>query len=210
VPTAFHIIATALLTGAFALAVFFLLVRGVAARSGTPWQRDMAPYADFGLLVSAAVGFLIALGGLVTGVGLWPMEAVLNSPLLKNKLTTVTMLVLIWGMFLFLRMTRGPDLWNRPVLASFASVLVIGGFFMNVLANSIGGDVAGNASGFEEIVRLFGIETRHTFYLPTWLVAVVFALGALCAAAGLAVQPFRGGARPALARGKASGTDPVV
>lgn len=188
-PAAFHIIATSLLTGAFALAVLFAVLREIAVRSRMAQLRALAPYADYGLLISAGVGFLIALGGIITGITQWPIEAILNSPLLKNKLTTVGMLVLIWGAFLLLRIRRGTGLWDNPALASFALLLVIGGFFMNILANSIGGDVAGNASGFENIVRLFGVETRHTLYLPTWLIALTFAAGAAFLVVGFAARP---------------------
>jgi hypothetical protein len=173
---AFHIIAVSLLTGAFALAVLFFFMRVWAGPNPGPDREAIAKAADFGLLVSAGVGLALSLIAIVTGAFIWPWEAVMNSPLVKNKLTIVIIMTLIWGMFLYLRVRRGTALWQNPILRIYGGVLVVGGFFTNMVANSIGGDIAGSASGFERIVRLFGIETRFSFYLPTWAIAIIFLL----------------------------------
>jgi len=183
---AFHAMATALLSGAFFLAVIFLLVRLWARGNRDERRAQVGHYADYGLYLAVAVGWLFSLAAVVTGFLIWPLEAVLNSPIIKNKLTIVLMLVVIWGAFLYVRWQVGNRLWQNPLLTLFASLSVLVGFFFNLLANSIGGDAAGNASGFEQIVRIVGIETRMTFYIPTWTIVVLALLTAGCIAIGIA------------------------
>ena len=53
------------------------------------------------------------------------------------------------------------------------------GLVFGMITSSIGGDGAGNPSGFENIVRILGVETRYTFYLPTWLNVAIIAGGVI-------------------------------
>ena len=62
-------------------------------------------------------------------------------------------------------------------MTAYVTLLALSGFAFGMITNSIGGDVAGNPSGFENIVRILGVETRYTFYLPTWLNGATFAAG---------------------------------
>jgi len=176
---AYHIIVTSLLTGASFLSLVFLLIRLWAEHSSKPHAHKYEFFADLALLICASVMFVFMTTAIATGFLIWPLEAVLNSALLKNKLTLITIQVLVWGTFLAHRFRNGPRLWNNHILSGFSMLLVLLGFITNLLVNSIGGEVAGNGSGFERLIQLFGIETRFTFYLPAWLLAVIVALAGI-------------------------------
>ncbi|MEX2356324.1 MAG: hypothetical protein WD535_04730 [Thermaerobacterales bacterium] len=179
---AYHSIAVSLLTGTFTLALVFTFICLWAARQG---RQELLKYADYGVRISAGFGFVLSLAGLLTGAFLWPAVAVLNSPLLKNKIFTVVMLVLIWGMFLALRWWKSRDVWQMGIYRVHMGLLAVTGFLANTISNSIGGDVAGNPSGFEGLIRLLGVETRYTFYLPDW-----FNIGLVVAALMLLALTF--------------------
>lgn len=72
----------------------------------------------------------------------------------------------------------------------YVTLLALSGFAFGMITNSIGGDVAGNPSGFENIVEILGVETRYTFYLPTWLnLAIIVGGIALIAMASIGTNP---------------------
>lgn len=162
---AYHIITNSLLTGATLLSVIFFIALCLSKTSEKKNGFDLA------LLVSSATAVFFIFGSILTGAFLWNWEAVLNSPLLKNKLMIVSILTLNWTTFLILRLRFGASLWNHRIFSIFSGFLIITGFLTNMMANSIGGEIAGNGSGFEQIVQLIGIETRFSYYLPNWVLA---------------------------------------
>jgi len=185
---AYHIIANSLLTGISAISVVFLLILVCSLKRSQSDIHKRSFIADRALLITSSIGFVFVVLSIFTGIFLWPFEAVINSPILKNKITIVVMLFLHWGMFLYLRIRSGPSLWNNPILFGFSTVLILGGFFTNMLANSIGGEVAGNGSGFEQLIRFFGVETRFTFYLPLWVIVVIILLSLMNIILGIAAK----------------------
>ena len=164
--SAYHSIAVSLLTGTFAIALLFALISSYAARTG---RAELLLGSHFTTKAAVILGLALSFAGIITGFLIWPIEAVLNSALLKNKLFVVIMTVLLWAMYLGVVLGKGIAVWYSGPLTLHAVALAVFGFLGNVIANSIGGDSAGNPSGFEQIIRLFGIETRWTFYLPTWM-----------------------------------------
>lgn len=165
---AFHTIAVGLVTGLFFFALLAILAR-VALRFLGKDDHPIATYADRAAVGAVAIGLVLALVGLVTGFLQWPLEATLRSSLMRNKILASFLVLAFWGMFLIVRLRRGADLWRSPVMTVYVTLLALSGFAFGMITNSIGGDVAGNPSGFENIVEIFGVETRYTFYLPTWL-----------------------------------------
>jgi hypothetical protein len=192
---AFHIITVSLVTGVLFFATIAVLVRTWLALRRAPADHPLARSADLGGYAATAIGFILALAAILTGFLLWPLDAVLNSALMKNKILTAVLLVAFWGMFLLVRFRRGPAMWDNPAMAVYAALLAVSGFFFGMLTSSIGGDVAGNPSGFENIVQAFGVETRYTFYLPTWLNIAIIGAGALALVLGVVAHQREPGRR---------------
>lgn len=175
--SAFHSMFVHLLTGAFAMTVLALFIRIYVQR----WKKELIPtvgkYTDFMIWVTALAGFLLFFAALVTGALIWPMSAVLNSSILKNKIFTAILMMIFWGLVLFMRYKYRQDLWRNNLLAMYYSLLAIGAFFWGTVTNSVGGDIAGNSSGFEYIFHLIGVDTRWSFYLPTPILLMIVGLG---------------------------------
>lgn len=173
---AYHTIVVSLVTG-----LFFFAVIAVAVRAFLRWRgqddRPIATYADRAAVGAVAIALALTVVGIVTGFLQWPLEATLRSSLMRNKILTAFLMLAFWGMFLIVRLRRGPTLWKSPAMTVYVTLLALSGFVFGMITNSIGGDVAGNPSGFENIVRILGVETRYTFYLPTWLNFAIIGAG---------------------------------
>ena len=186
---AYHTIVVSLVTG-----LFFFAVLAVVARALLQWRkmgdRPIATYADRAAVGAAVIAIVLTVVGIITGFLQWPLEATLRSSLMRNKILAAFLLLAFWGMFLIVRLRRGADLWRSPVMTVYVTLLALSGFAFGMITNSIGGDVAGNPSGFENIVEILGVETRYTFYLPTWLnLAIIVGGIALIAMASIGTNP---------------------
>ena len=175
---AYHSIIVSLVTGLFFFAVIALALCAVLRLRGEA-DRPVVTYADRAALGAASIAVALTVVGIVSGFLIWPLEAALRSPLIKSKILAAFLIVAFWGMYLYVRISRGPDLWRSAVMGVYVTLLGLTGFGFNLITNSIGGDAAGNPSGFENLVRLFGVETRFTFYLPTWLNLAIIVGGVL-------------------------------
>lgn len=174
---AFHTIIVSLITGIFSISILGIFIRMYIQKFKPDLKNTIGKYADFMAWFSALVGFLLIFAALITGFAIWPTSAVLNSSILKNKIFTALLLLLFWAIFLFIRYRYRQQLWENKPLRIFYALLGIGAFFWGVVTNSIGGDVAGNASGFEYLVQLVTVDTRWTFYLPNTILLLLLGLG---------------------------------
>lgn len=180
---AYHSIVVSLVTGLFFFALAAVALRLVLRFTGKD-DSPLATYADRAAIGAASLALALTFVGIVSGFLLQPLEATLRSSLMKNKILSSFLIIAFWGAYLAVRLRRGPHMWSNPAMAIYAGMLAISGFTFGMITNSIGGDVAGNSSGFENIIRVFGVETRSTFYLPTWLNLVIIGLGILALVIG--------------------------
>ena len=178
---AYHSIVVSLVTGLFFFAMLAVLLRLVLRWQGKD-DSPLAVAADRAALAAAGLGVALTAIGIVTGFTIWPLEATLRSSLMKNKILTAFLVLAFWGSYFAVRLKRGPEMWHSMAMSVYAFMLAASGFAFGLITNSIGGDAAGNPSGFEGIVRLFGVETRSTFYLPTWLNLIIIVLGIVAVA----------------------------
>ena len=178
-PPAFHSMVVHLLTGLFFAAAIAVVARLFLQWRGTDESSPLAVASDYAGWFTGMAGLLFSVGGFGTGFFIWGLEASVNSPVIRNKILASLVLLLTWGLFSWLRGRYGPQLWRNVPLALFYTFLALIGNHWILVTNSIGGDVAGVPSGYEAIPQLTGVETRFTYYLPTWMIAtmIVVAIG---------------------------------
>lgn len=180
---AYHSIIVSLVTGLFFFALVAVALRVLLRFQGKD-DSPLATYADRAAIGAASLAVTLTVVGIISGFLLQPLEATLRSSLMKNKILSSFLIIAFWGAYLAVRIKRGPDMWRSPAMAIYAGMLAISGFVFGMITNSIGGDVAGNSSGFENVIRIFGVETRSTFYLPTWLNLVIIGIGIVALVVG--------------------------
>ncbi len=161
-----------------------MLVLSTLAIFALTWQvcfskRTTGKYLDAldGIaLFGASIGTVALIFAIITGYRQWPVEALMNGTIAKNKIFTGYMALSFWGAFLAVRLSAGKSLWNRRGLSIFSMFLGFAGFLYIVFTASIGGTLAGKPSGFEEIARTI-VETRETFVLPIGVNVMLILLG---------------------------------
>jgi hypothetical protein len=128
---------------------------------------------------SSLFGTVFAVLTFITGLLLRPMEAFLNSPITKNKIILALLAIVCWYAWLFLRLRLGSLIWDRSRFhAHFAYVMCFAATLFLVATNSIGGQLAGNPSGYEMFSKALGYRTRQALYFPTWLNMAFVLIGA--------------------------------
>ncbi len=173
---AFHTIMVEMTTGMLVLATLAILVCvWVSLLGGDRYQR-LGDYADSTALFGAAVGLPMIALAIITGFQQWPLEAFLNSVIARNKIFTAIVAFGFWAAFLLVRLAAGRRLWVSKPLALYALAMGLGGFAYLVFTASIGGDLSGKPSGFEQLARTF-VETRRTFLLPAAASVLLIAVG---------------------------------
>lgn len=161
-----------------------MLVLSTLAIFALTWQvcfskRTTGKYLDAldGIaLFGASIGTVALIFAIITGYRQWPVEALMNGTIAKNKIFTGYMALGFWSAFLAVRLSAGKSLWNRRSLSIFSMFLGFAGFLYIVFTASIGGTLAGKPSGFEEVARTI-VETRETFVLPIGVNVMLILLG---------------------------------
>jgi hypothetical protein len=184
-PAGYHAIFVGITTGmlvfafiALAYRVWFSRPRGGAAQAA--WDA-----ADSVALYAALAGTAILALAIASGFVLRPLEAFLNSPITKNKILTAMLAIACWASFLAIRIKSGPMLWRQGFTAHMAFIFAAAGFIFLVTTNSIGGDIAGIPSGYEQMAQAIGFRTRHATYFPTWINVVLWLVGIAALVGGI-------------------------
>jgi hypothetical protein len=172
-PPAFHAIVVSLITGLFFFTVLAVVVRLVMQWRGADPHAPLAVGADQGALWAAIIGTVLIIAAMITGFSIWSPSAAFNSPIMRNKILTAILLLVTFAVFIVIRWSVGQRLWHNRTLSLFYGLLALAGFHWSMVTNSIGGDIAGIPSGYENLVRWSGVETRFTYYLPTWLLVLI-------------------------------------
>ncbi len=173
---AFHTIMVEMTTGMLALATLAIVMRVWLSFVGADRYQRLRDYADSTALFGAVVGLPMITLAIITGFQQWPLEAFLNSVIARNKIFTAIVALGFWAAFLTARLSAGRALWDWKPLALYALVTALGGFVYLVFTASIGGDLTGKPSGFEQLARGL-VETRRTFILPVGVSVLLILIG---------------------------------
>jgi len=147
---------------------------GALARSA---DRVLAPM----LLLAGVLGAL----GFGAGLMVWPIEAVVSSPLARNHLLLAAWSLAYWALLGLLRWLGGEQVWQglwRWLMLGLAGL----GMGLQTITGTLGGYLAGNPSAVSDILRLLGWEVFTTFYLPVWMLAMLGLAAIAMVALGLA------------------------
>jgi hypothetical protein len=124
------------------------------------------------LVVSAYVGFMVT-----EGVG-----ALVNSPLLMNKVMMAIFALEFWVIFLIVRAKFGREVWNNGALSTVYAAIGLAGWLLTVETGSLGGHLAGKGSVLDPLYDLVGVNPEQFFALGTF---GIYALIGICVLAGM-------------------------
>lgn len=163
--------------GLWALSALMILV-------GALLPGRMAEISRAALLPMLALSLLAALVAIISGLLTWPLEASIASPLARNHILTA-----LWSLGVFTMLTA--LVWRAGSAAFDGArrwvllLLALIGTFIFATAGTLGGYLAGSTPQFSALLKLLGWDVYHTFFVPTWVIAVMVLIGIACAALGL-------------------------
>src|SRR3972149_3895560 len=163
---AWHVITAELHTGMLTLAFASLVIRlaGVWVTTSNGVWRGLVRLADPTAFLAAIGGLLALIASIVTGLlYTWPVEVLLTSSVVLNKIATTAFATTFWTLFLVVRAFSGARLWDRARLRWLYFVLGTGGFLSLMLVGSTGGHLAGKRSMLDGVLHYLGVNTHLLF-----------------------------------------------
>ena len=140
-----------------------------------------------GLLPVLILSLLGGIAGIISGWIIWPADANLYSPLVRNHI-----LMAFWSMGIFAVITalvwrfkeeafEGCFRWVMVVLA------LVGGLLF-AITGTLGGHLAASPTHFSQLLAAAGWTVYETFYAPDWVLVVLLLLAVVSAFAGFTAR----------------------
>lgn len=142
------------------------------------------------VLVSLLVlGVVAGLASYSLGLMVWPPETLQTTPLGRNHMIAASWSLGSWAALLFLRWRVGEKVWEGMVNRLIMVGLGILGASQLAATGTLGGHLHGAPAYLSELLRPFGWDVYHTFYLPGWvLVSLAVVIVAMPVLAFLATR----------------------
>lgn len=152
------------------LATLLLLLRGFSNNPTLARLEKSTPT----LLIFGLLGGIAAI---LTGLLLWPHEAVLASPMAKNKILFAAWAMMAWIGVAAVRLRAGEGIWETSLRWPLVILAVLAAGLLST-TGALGGYLMGSPSEFSALLKLIGWNVYQTFHAPGWAlgVAVIVAL----------------------------------
>jgi hypothetical protein len=138
------------------------------------------------LVIGVGTGLVAyALGQLV-----WPPDTLQSTPLGRNHMLAATWSLFYWAAVLFVRWRVGERAWESVINRLIMVCLGALGAGLLTVTGTLGGHLHGAPAYLSEILRMLGFDVYHTFYVPTWVLAVLAIV--IVAMPALAIAATRG------------------
>lgn len=118
-------------------------------------------------------GFVAAIAGLImlvlsgiTGMYSWPVEPLLESPEIRNKITLTAFATVLWSIVIFTRSRYGRELWDSTPTATAYTLMAIVAFGFIAAAGCLGAHVTVGESVLDPVLEWIGIDLGEDFILP--------------------------------------------
>jgi len=173
----------------FPMGLLFVSFFIIAARTFSDSERVRG--FDRVLPVLLGLGVLGAIATFITGLLIWPQEAVTESPMGRNKILFAAWATAAWAVVALVRIRGGERIWQNGARWPFLVVAAIaaGGL---ATTGTLGGYLLGTPSDFSLGLKAIGWDVYHTFYSASWALGL-----AVIAAAAIVAVSFLGGRRSA-------------
>lgn len=119
-----------------------------------------------------AAGYVAAIGGLLglflsawTGMYAWPMDRLLESGIIRNKILLTAFATVMWGGVVFIRTRFGRALWTCPAMAAVYTGLTFLAFGVLGMSGSLGAHTTKGESVLDPLWNIIGVEIQETIAL---------------------------------------------
>lgn len=166
----------------FPVALLFvaLLIILIRAFFDTPAIRQIEGALPLLLILGVAGGVATFVSGLL----IWPSDAITSSPMGRNKLLIAAWTLAAWSVVALLRLRGGLALWDQGGRWPLVIMSVTGGALL-ATTGALGGYLLGSPSRFSDGLRALGWDVYHTYFSPNWALGVAVVLALLIIGIGL-------------------------
>lgn len=119
--------------------------------------------------VGAFVGVIALVLSGWTGMNAWPHDALLESAVIRNKITLTIFGTVLWAMIVYMRIRFGRGLWTCPMMATLYAGLAVVAFGFVAAAGSMGAHLSPTVgeSILDPLWDLFNINITEDLVLPS-------------------------------------------
>lgn len=170
----------------FPMALLFVALLIILARffSDTPTIRRIEGALPLLLILGVASGIAAFISGLL----IWPSEAITSSPMGRNKLLISSWMLAAWSIVTLLRLRGGSALWEQGGRWPLLVMSVTGGMLL-ATTGTLGGYLLGAPSRFSDGLRAVGWDVYHTYFAPNWALGIAVALALIIIGIGIMRKP---------------------
>lgn len=170
----------------FPIALLFVALLIILARAffDTPVIRQIEGALPLVLILGVAGG----VAAFVSGLLIWPSEAITSSPMGRNKLLIAAWMLAAWSVVTLLRLRGGSALWEQGGRWPLVIMSVAGGVLL-ATTGTLGGYLLGSPSRFSDGLRAIGWDVYHTYFAPNWALGVAVALALVIIGIGAMRKP---------------------
>lgn len=165
----------------FPIALLFaaFLIILIRAFFDTPVIRRIEGALPLLLILGVAGG----MAAFVSGLLIWPSEAITSSPMGRNKLLIAAWMLAAWTIVALLRLRGGSAIWEQPNRWPLVIMSVFGGALL-ATTGTLGGYLLGSPSRFSDGLRALGWNVYNTYFAPNWALGAAVILALLIFAIG--------------------------
>ena len=168
--TALHSLTAELHSGFLTLAfacVMIVLVSQVVVRlkkwmpkTFVRWAIIVRGYAEPASYVAAVAGLLGLVLSAYTGMYAWPMDKLLESGVVRNKILFTAYSTVLWAAVIFIRTRFGRPLWTCPAMATVYVGFVFVAYGFLGMAGSLGAHITQGGSVLDPLWSIVGFRVE--------------------------------------------------
>jgi hypothetical protein len=146
-----------------------------------------------------ATGYVAAIAGVIalplsayTGSGTWPVDALLDNAVVRNKIILTVLATTLWAGVASIRWRFGRPLWTCPTMAGVYTVLAMVAMGVTATAGSLGAHLTKGESILDFMWNLIGINVLQDLLLSVDLAMMISILSVIVIIMILVIRKLSG------------------
>lgn len=137
------------------------------------WAIRVRGYTEAAGYVGAVLGVLGLLLSAWTGMYAWPMDILLDSPVVRNKILLTAFATVLWGGVVYIRSRFGRGLWTCPSMATLYIAMTFVAFGVLGTTGSMGAHLVQGGSALDPLWNFVGFRVTANLVLSANIDAAI-------------------------------------
>jgi hypothetical protein len=148
-----------------AVAQIVVRFRNRMPRKFVEWSIRVRGYTEAAGFVGAVLGVLGLLLSAWTGMYAWPMDVLIDSPVVRNKILLTAFATVLWGGVVYIRSRFGRGLWTCPAMATLYVAITFVAFGVLGTTGSMGAHLVQGGSALDPLWNFVGFRVTADLVL---------------------------------------------